>query len=585
MGNYIVSARKYRPKGFEEVVGQDHITTTLKNAIEQDQLAQALLFCGPRGVGKTTCARIVANMINDFNPSNEGSSTAMNIYELDAASNNSVDDIRNLIDQVRYPPQYGKYKVYIIDEVHMLSASAFNAFLKTLEEPPSYAIFILATTEKHKVIPTILSRCQIFDFNRINISDIAERLSLIAKKENIKAELEALHLIAQKADGALRDALSLFDLVLTYASGNTITYKDTAENLHILDYDYYFKLTDYFIYEDLSGALLTFNEILKKGFDGQNFITGLAEHFRDLLVCKDKSTLELLEVSEGIKKKYLEQSRNASKSFLLSALNITNQTDLNFKSSNNQRLHVEIMLMKLSHLTSALQLSKLPVPREDEKKNPIALPPEKKKEKERISKEKAPETIPASPVAEEEPKPEITQKAETAALQKLPLKKSPKKTLQIPSVADLKKQSGNVSPHQETQVRDDIYTGDRRGSFNLKDLKNAWKEYSESLKSSKRSNEFNLMSNRFELDENAQVTIFINNALEEDILERFKVSLTTHLRNSLQNDQIRIVTQIKKEENGNKRKMYTNTDRFNYLAEKNPDLIELKNKLGLDTEF
>ncbi len=369
MGNYIVSARKYRPRGFDEVVGQDHITTTLKNAIEQDQLAQALLFCGPRGVGKTTCARIVANMINGFNPSNEGSSTAMNIYELDAASNNSVDDIRNLIDQVRYPPQYGKYKVYIIDEVHMLSASAFNAFLKTLEEPPSYAIFILATTEKHKVIPTILSRCQIFDFNRINISDIAERLSLIAKKENIKTEPEALHLIAQKADGALRDALSLFDLILTYASGNLITYKDTAENLHILDYDYYFKLTDYFINEDLSGALITFNEILKKGFDGQHFIMGLAAHFRDLLVCKDKATLELLEVSEAIRKKYQEQSKFASKSFLLSALNITNLTDLNFKSSNNQRLHVEIMLMKLTHLNAVLKVSEIPALREEEKKN------------------------------------------------------------------------------------------------------------------------------------------------------------------------------------------------------------------------
>jgi DNA polymerase-3 subunit gamma/tau len=304
--------------------------------------------------------RRISHLINGFTQNNEGSSTAMNIYELDAASNNSVDDIRNLIDQVRYPPQYGRYKVYIIDEVHMLSASAFNAFLKTLEEPPSYAIFILATTEKHKVIPTILSRCQIFDFNRIDISDISARLSLIAKKENIATEPEALHLIAQKADGALRDALSLFDLILTYSSDNTITYKDTAENLHILDYDYYFKLTDYFLHENLSGVLLTFNEILKKGFDGQNFMTGLAEHFRNLLVCKDKATLELLEVSDGIRKKYHEQSNHTSKSFLLSALNITNQSDLGFKGSNNQRLHVEITLIKITHLNAAFRLSEVP---------------------------------------------------------------------------------------------------------------------------------------------------------------------------------------------------------------------------------
>ena len=587
MGNYIVSARKYRPKGFDEVVGQDHITTTLKNAIEQDQLAQALLFCGPRGVGKTTCARIVVNMINGFNPSNEGSSTAMNIYELDAASNNSVDDIRNLIDQVRYPPQYGRYKVYIIDEVHMLSASAFNAFLKTLEEPPSYAIFILATTEKHKVIPTILSRCQIFDFNRINIADIAERLSLIAKKENIKTEPEALHLIAQKADGALRDALSLFDLILTYASGNVITYKDTAENLHILDYDYYFKLTDYFIGEDLSGALMTFNEILKKGFDGQNFITGLAEHFRDLLVCKDKATLELLEVSDGIRKKYLEQSKNANKSFLLSALNIANQADLNFKSSNNQRLHVEIMLMKLTHLNSALLLSQIPAIQEEEKKKPLAGQPEKKKASETptVQGKKVTNEIPETTSGSTVEKPEKMPETVTIESPESPGKTTPKRTLSIPSVKDLKMKSGDQTVKEEIQVRDEYNTGDRQNPFNLDDLKNAWDQYSESLKSSRRSNEFNLMTKKYELDENSQVTIFINNALEEDILERFKVSLTTHLRNNLKNDQIRIITCLKPEENITGRKMYTNTDKFNYLAEKNPDLIELKNKLGLDTEF
>lgn len=357
MSNFIVSARKYRPKGFEEVVGQEHITTTLQNAIDNEQLAQALLFCGPRGVGKTTCARIVARLINGFDAKEGDSANPLNIYELDAASNNSVDDIRNLIDQVRYPPQFGKYKVYIIDEVHMLSNQAFNAFLKTLEEPPSYAIFILATTEKHKVIPTILSRCQIYDFNRIQNSDIADHLRKIAEKENIEAEDEALHLIAQKADGALRDALSMFDLIVTYSSDNKITYANTISNLHILDYDYYFKVTDQLLSSDHSGVLLTFEEILSRGFDGHNFIVGLAEHFRNLMVSKDKSTVMLLQVSDGIKKKYYEQTQNLSLSFLLSALNLTNACDLYYKSSKNQRLHVELTLMKLAHLTSVVNLS------------------------------------------------------------------------------------------------------------------------------------------------------------------------------------------------------------------------------------
>ncbi len=357
MSNFIVSARKYRPKGFEEVVGQEHITTTLQNAIDNEQLAQALLFCGPRGVGKTTCARIVAKLVNGFENQETEGANPLNIYELDAASNNSVDDIRNLIDQVRYPPQFGKYKVYIIDEVHMLSNAAFNAFLKTLEEPPSYAIFILATTEKHKVIPTILSRCQIFDFNRIQNNNIADHLKAIAEKEGIEAEEEALHLIAQKADGALRDALSIFDLIVTYSSDNKITYQNTIDNLHILDYDYYFKVTDQLLDEDHSGVLLTLEEILSKGFDGHNFIVGLSEHFRNLMVSKDQATVRLLEVTDNVKQKYFEQAQRASLSYLLSALNLSSQCDLYYKSSKNQRLHVELTLMKLAHLPSVVNLS------------------------------------------------------------------------------------------------------------------------------------------------------------------------------------------------------------------------------------
>ncbi len=366
MESFVVSARKYRPLGFEEVVGQEHITTTLKNAIDNNKLAQALLFCGPRGVGKTTCARIVARMINGFEEKVEVNS--LNIFELDAASNNSVEDIRNLIDQVRYPPQFGKYKVYIIDEVHMLSNSAFNAFLKTLEEPPSYAIFILATTEKHKVIPTILSRCQIFDFNRIQVSDIAKQLKKVANREAINIEEEALHLIAQKADGALRDGLSIFDLMVTFSSGSQVTFKDVLNNLHILDYDYYFKIADGLLAENATDPLLLLDEIMRKGFDGHNFISGLSEHFRNLLVSKDARTISLMEVPDSTKKKYQEQSQAASSSLLLSWLNISNQCDIHYKASKNQRLSVELALMKMAHVNSVFKSTDTALPQEGLKK-------------------------------------------------------------------------------------------------------------------------------------------------------------------------------------------------------------------------
>ncbi|MCA6073994.1 DNA polymerase III subunit gamma/tau [Fulvivirga sedimenti] len=354
MEKFVVSARKYRPQGFAEVVGQSHITTTLKNAIDNNQLAQALLFCGPRGVGKTTCARIMARMINDFDEGTENNS--LNIFELDAASNNSVDDIRQLIDQVRYPPQFGKYKVYIIDEVHMLSTAAFNAFLKTLEEPPSYAIFILATTEKHKVIPTILSRCQIYDFNRIQVSDIANHLAVIAEKEGIQAEEEALHLIARKADGALRDALSIFDLMVTFSSGGNVTYQTVISNLHVLDYEYYFRVVDALNNMNHTECLLILDEIIQKGFDGHNFIVGLAEHLRNLLVCKDQRTVALMDVPDTVRAKFMEQSGQTSNSFILTALNIANQCDIQYKASKNQRLHVELCLIKMAHINHAVDL-------------------------------------------------------------------------------------------------------------------------------------------------------------------------------------------------------------------------------------
>jgi DNA polymerase-3 subunit gamma/tau len=365
MSNFVVSARKYRPDRFEDVVGQEHVSQTLKNALQNDHLAHAFLFCGPRGVGKTTCARILAKVMNcmnvtdDYEPCNECSScksfaenASFNIMELDAASNNSVDHIRQLVEQVRFQPQQGKYKIFIIDEVHMLSQAAFNAFLKTLEEPPPYAIFILATTEKHKIIPTILSRCQIFDFKRIQIQAMVSHLQGICAEEGIDADKDALHIIAQKADGALRDSLSIFDRIVSF-SGKKITYEDVITNLNVLDYDYFFKVTDALLTEDVSQLMLIFDDILRKGFEADIFINGLAEHLRNLLVCKDAATLQLLEVSDKLKDRYQQQANLAPTSFVLSALSIANDCDINFKMARNKRLHTEMALIKMAYIARA----------------------------------------------------------------------------------------------------------------------------------------------------------------------------------------------------------------------------------------
>jgi DNA polymerase-3 subunit gamma/tau len=370
MENFVVSARKYRPQHFNTVVGQAHITNTLKNAIVTKQLAQAYLFCGPRGVGKTTCARIFAKTINCFSIQSNGEAcdkcescstfnagTSLNVYELDAASNNSVDDIRHLVDQVRFAPQLGQYKVYIIDEVHMLSTQAFNAFLKTLEEPPAHAKFILATTERHKIIPTILSRCQIFNFNRIKTEDISGHLAFLAKSENVTFEQEALHVIAQKADGGLRDACSIFDQMVAF-SGSHLTYKLVVENLHVLDYDYYFKMVDGFIGHGMPQIMLTFDEILKQGFDAHNFLIGLGEHLRNLLVSKDPQTLSLLEVSDALKKRYADQAQNCEVNYLLKALALISRTDVNYKAARNQRLLIEMALLQLTYLTASADAEK-----------------------------------------------------------------------------------------------------------------------------------------------------------------------------------------------------------------------------------
>lgn len=382
MSNFIVSARKYRPMRFDDVVGQEHVSRTLKNALQSDHLAHAFLFCGPRGVGKTTCARILAKVLNcqnptkNFEPCNACSScqsfnqnASFNITELDAASNNSVEHIRALIEQVRFQPQQGRYKVFIIDEVHMLSQQAFNAFLKTLEEPPPYAIFILATTEKHKIIPTILSRCQIYDFKRIQVQDMVAHLQEICKNEGIQAEEDALHIIAQKADGALRDALSIFDRIVAF-SGANITYQDVITNLNVLDYDYYFKMVDALLVEDISRVLLIFDDILRKGFDAELFINGLAEHLRNLLVCKDEQTLQLLEISDTLQARYFDQAKVTPATFILTALNIANDCDVEYKQARNKRLHVEMALIKMTYINRAVKIAHQPQVAVEEKKNP-----------------------------------------------------------------------------------------------------------------------------------------------------------------------------------------------------------------------
>ncbi len=567
MENFVVSARKYRPKGFEEVVGQDSITTTLQNAINENHLAQALLFCGPRGVGKTTCARIVAKLINEVE--GEENDNSINIFELDAASNNSVEHIRSLTDQVRYPPQFGKYKVYIIDEVHMLSNAAFNAFLKTLEEPPSYAIFILATTEKHKVIPTILSRCQIFDFNRISISEIKDHLKLIAEKEGIKAESEALHLIAQKSDGALRDALSLFDLITTFSSDNSITYQSAIQNLHILDYDYYFKITDYLLNQDISSALILFDEILKKGFEGHNFVSGLELHFRNLMVCKDQATHELLEEAENVKSKYLKQADEASMSFLLSAMNICAQCDMQYKTSKNARLLVELSLMKIAHIPSVLDLSKLTA--NDKKKTEVlAEPAEDYSGKKKIELKETPK------VSKPDQIPNQSASNGSSSTISNPLKK----TGRLPSVDQLKDMV--EKPITPQLPEEEKISSVRKQPFNKDELENAWQEFKKQREN--KAQELNVLNQPYSISEDKKnITIQLSNSVQLDILSDIRSDLMIHLKSRLENDTIQIEGVVNQEEM--KEMLYTSQEKLKYLAKINPLVKTLQEKLGLDPDF
>ncbi|MCD8438825.1 DNA polymerase III subunit gamma/tau [Tenacibaculum finnmarkense] len=567
MEHFIVSARKYRPQIFEDVVGQQAITNTLENAIKNDHLAQALLFTGPRGVGKTSCARILAKRINqeDNTTVKTDEDFAFNIFELDAASNNSVDDIRNLTDQVRIPPQTGKYKVYIIDEVHMLSQAAFNAFLKTLEEPPAHAIFILATTEKHKIIPTILSRCQIFDFKRIGVLDAKEYLKTICIKENITADDDALHIIAQKADGAMRDALSIFDRVISF-SGKNLTREAVTQNLNVLDYDVYFTITDLLIEQKIPQVLLAFNAVLNKGFEGHHFINGLASHFRDLLVSKDAATISLLEVGDTTKKKYFEQSKKASMQFLLLGIDKANDCDLKYRGSKNQRLLVELTLMQIASINfdgAKKKSSNYIIPATfftslSPVKNSIAVPIVK-------STVKIATAAPIKPLiiatSQSSSKPLLKNiKRRTSGL-------SLKSIHQKPVVKNTEDDPENFENHPKTLFTD-------------KELKDAWKAYT--LKTQQLGDlsiASVLASSQPVLAKEYTVTFAIPNELMQVQLERIKAKLTRFLREKLNNYAIQITIVVN--EVVEKKFAYTPQEKFAKLKEKNPLIEKLKSVFGL----
>ena len=577
---FVVSALKYRPQRFEDVVGQESITQTLENAIAKDHLAQALLFCGPRGVGKTTCARILAKKINDSDETAaEDNDFAFNIFELDAASNNSVEDIRNLIDQVRIPPQVGKYKVYIIDEVHMLSQAAFNAFLKTLEEPPAHAIFILATTEKHKIIPTILSRCQIFDFKRIGVTDTKNYLQKIAKTKGIQAEEEALQLIAQKADGAMRDALSIFDRIVSF-SNDTITAEHVSVNLSILDFDTYLQITKQLIEGDIRGVILSFDQVLSKGFDGHQFIVGLASHFRDLWMCKHPDTISLIEVGSSTQKKYLTQSEMADLSFLEKAITLTNECDLQYKASKNQRLHVELCLMQIASV-------------EDEKK----------KDKPYIKPALKTDKAPQKPAAKEEPK------SIAEPIVAKPIEETSVETIQPPTLEkpDTESTTAPAEPVSEKPIALDIKPkgvsglslssiayqknikanqpmigkSTREETIGQESLETAWKALSSQLEA---DGEYNLAAllnlDSPRLKNKVEIHLNFPNKTNKLELESEKGKIIGALADALKNDLLQFVIHVSQEEQQNY--VYTPRDKYEQLVKINPLVDDIRKEFDLD---
>ncbi|MFV0537632.1 MAG: DNA polymerase III subunit gamma/tau [Dysgonomonas sp.] len=585
MNNYIVSARKYRPVTFNSVVGQRALTTTLKNAIASGKLAHAYLFCGPRGVGKTTCARIFAKTINCLSPTANGEACnqcescvafneqrSFNIHELDAASNNSVDDIRSLIEQVRIPPQIGKYKVYIIDEVHMLSQAAFNAFLKTLEEPPHHAIFILATTEKHKILPTILSRCQIYDFSRITIKDTVEHLQYVADQENVKTEPEALNVLAQKADGGMRDALSIFDQVVSFTGGN-VTYKAVIENLNVLDYEYYFRLTDCILTNNVVDGLLILNEILSKGFDGNNVITGIATHLRDLLLCKDPKTADLFEVGASIRDRYIETAKKCSNEFLYKAIDIVNESDLNYRISRNKRLLSDLTIIRLC------QLSSPQAGQEDQKKKQVIDPIFSKQESAPVTNVAAPTDNVQKPV---QPQPVATPKQPVYAVSATPVTQV-KEPTQKPSNVNIGGLGVSISAlgqkKELVEERPEMTIEVLNERFTPLQLINEWKAYAEDITEEHhlKNTMLNCLPN---LIANTVFEVVVNNPVQEQRLMNSGMDILSRLRASLKNTHLKM--EIRISEDNEKKLAFTPAEKFNLMMQENESLRKLKDEFGLE---
>ncbi|MBQ0048367.1 MAG: DNA polymerase III subunit gamma/tau [Prevotellaceae bacterium] len=604
MDNYIVSARKYRPVTFDSVVGQNSLTVTLKNAIKSGRLAHAYLFCGPRGVGKTTCARIFAKTINCLSPLENGEACgecesckafneqrSYNIHELDAASNNSVEDIRALIDQVRIPPQIGAYKVFIIDEVHMLSQAAFNAFLKTLEEPPHHAIFILATTEKHKLLPTILSRCQIYDFSRMSVDNIVRHLKNVAEKEGITAEESALNVIAQKADGGMRDALSIFDQVASFCGGN-ITYQRTIENLNVLDSDYYFRLTDYFLQAKITECMLTFNEILSKGFEGQHFITGLSSHFRNLLVSRDAQTVSLIEASEEVRNKYKEQAQKCKPQFLFQAMKLANDCDLNYKQSQNKRLLVELTLIEMAQLSSDETPSSGRGPKRILK--PIFAQLKAAGNGGQIaSNQAAPAVVPngtaasapaSTPAAENRPTASAAMPASSPIATQ---KSSVAPTLNRVTSFSIRQNTSASAQQTKPAVTQPVQTqAEQIATFTNKEVKDtelvvAWREYAQSLKSTEvaLSIQFDNMEPKLSEDKSSFLILADNPIIMED-LKRHMNKILAYLHQRLQNNALKMEVRLSEIEE--RKKILTKTEQLNLLLERSDALRKLQSELQLE---
>lgn len=585
MENFIVSARKYRPATFQSVVGQHALTTTLKNAIKSKHLAHAYLFCGPRGVGKTTCARIFAKTINcehlapDFEACNECESCksfneqrSYNIHELDAASNNGVDDIRTLIDQVRIPPQIGKYSVYIVDEVHMLSQGAFNAFLKTLEEPPAHAIFILATTEKHKIIPTILSRCQIYDFNRITVADTVKHLQYVAESEGVTVDANGLNVIAQKSDGGMRDALSIFDQLVSFC-GNNITYQGVIDNLNVLDYEYYFKLTDAFLKGEVKQSLLIFNEIINRGFDAHHFVTGLSSHFRDLLVCKDKETIQLLEVGADIGTKYQQQATVCEPEFLFGALKISNDCDLDYRISKNKRLLVELMLIRLCQLSDKKKNIA------DEQKAPI--------QKIEVSAVSAP--VPqnySQPAQANTSKIDVQPVNQNIIPERKPLAKRSEQApigsgYQRPasiSITNTKKATNTPSVLKEETKSQEYNNSD---TYNENEFLQAWKDYGKNIPDQVRVVSFLQNYQPIKLND-FEYEIEVSNVMQESEMKKHMPDILFHLRRTLRNASINII--VKLNEDNETQRTLSPEERYKQLTEKNPLLEKLRKNLQMEID-